>query len=192
MCRGLFEGDVNPAASEILLDRQGALGIEQPGGAGRRSGGLAGARSGPDGGLGALILEEDTEETNLNPLVLDAADEWVPSEGECSAVPLLCRGPVALQVAGGRSRLLAFVSGKVYVSKSRPVWSTRFVPLCSHSPPAEPALPDPSLLVCIDSFTVQRGQMVRVPNFYYQASHQAVVGWLVGWFGGGQGERAEQ
>ena len=47
--------------------------------------------------------------------------------------------------------------------------------------PAEPSLPDPGLLVCIESFTIQRGQMVRVPNFYYQASGQVVTGgWAVG------------
>jgi hypothetical protein len=35
---------------------------------------------------------------------------------------------------------------------------------------AENPLPDPSFIISIESFTVTHGQMVRVPNFYYQAS----------------------
>ena len=46
--------------------------------------------------------------------------------------------------------------------------------------PAEPSLPDPGLLICIESFTIQRGQMVRVPNFYYQASGQVLTGGQTG------------
>ncbi len=36
--------------------------------------------------------------------------------------------------------------------------------------PAENPLPDPKFIISIESFTVTHGQMVRVPNFYYQAS----------------------
>ena len=108
LSRTLFEGDVNPA-SEIVLDRQGALGIEQPGGAaGRRPGGLAGARSVPAGDNGASVLEEEPEETSLNPLVLDAADEWLPSEGECRSA---LRHPAAPQAAAGGGPLLALLGG---------------------------------------------------------------------------------
>ena len=35
---------------------------------------------------------------------------------------------------------------------------------------AEPSLPDPGIVLSIESFNVTRGQMVKVPNFYYQAS----------------------
>lgn len=43
------------------------------------------------------------------------------------------------------------------------------------APPAAPAerpLPDPSFVIAIDSFTVMRGQLVRVPNFFYQARRE--------------------
>lgn len=50
------------------------------------------------------------------------------------------------------------------------VWTVCHVrPLLpTRRPPAERPLPDPSLLLSIEAWTVRRGQMVRVPNFYRQ------------------------
>lgn len=112
------------------------------------------------------LMVEDTQKTNLNPLLLDASEDFAPREGEArpgaAARPACAAHRCALLAASTQAQQTARRSASTSPEPSvgpRP-----------HPPvaPAERPLPDPSFVIAIDSFTVTRGQLVRVPNFFYQ------------------------
>lgn len=164
--RNLFEGDALADGAAVPGPSPPKSG--QPAGGGEAGGGERQPRT-----RFVPLVVEDSQKTNLNPLLMEANEDYAPREG----------GPTLLPA---RSRACAdSVAPHVTCTACADGWLDH-QPLpcsCLCATPAVPPLPEPGFVIAIDSFTVTRGQLVRVPNFFYQASCGARPhrGWHAGW-----------
>ncbi len=112
--------------------------------------------------LGLLqVVPGDVAQTNLTPLLLDAADEFPAGEG----APLKCAFAAQRRTDCIRSVALVWLhAGQLGCASCVLLSQSYHWPLL----PSERPLADPSLLISIEAWTVRRGTMQLIPNFYRQ------------------------